>query len=76
MIKFFLGYNIRTSQLAKRALLWPLNSSEAFRFMEHFAYFNNHIHNSIFRDAWFAFKNISYENHVWGIICVTLNKQK
>jgi hypothetical protein len=55
---------------AQNSLLDILNGRKPF------AHFNSYIHNSTFREAWFAFKNNAYEKHVRAIIYVTLNEQE
>ncbi len=39
-----------------------------------FAHFNHYIHNSDYREDWFAFKNAAYEEHVRETIYYELNK--
>jgi hypothetical protein len=41
-----------------------------------FAHFNQYIHNSKYREEWFAFKNAAYERHVREQIYVELNKSE
>lgn len=41
-----------------------------------FAHFNHYIHNSKYREEWFAFKNAAYERHVREQIYIELNKSE
>lgn len=41
-----------------------------------FAHFNSYIHNSTYKEAWFAFKNNAYEQHVREIIYATLSERE